>query len=132
MIYVASRASIPERAAMWRRLRQAGVPINSTWIDQDGEGDSNYGTLWPTIIEEIRACTALILYVELGDLPLKGAFVEVGAALALGKRVYCVAPGVRIEWRTCRPIGSWMHHPNVVRCESVGVALLAIDYKEKQ
>src|SRR5690242_3408330 len=31
--YVASRASIPERAAMWRWIRRCGVRINSTWID---------------------------------------------------------------------------------------------------
>lgn len=39
-IYVASRASIPERGAMWRRFRAQGVPITSSWIDEDGEGQT--------------------------------------------------------------------------------------------
>jgi hypothetical protein len=45
-IYVASRV---KHAPMWRGLRDMQrLPINSTWIDEDGEGETadfrNYGT----------------------------------------------------------------------------------------
>lgn len=53
-IYVASRASIPERGAMWRHYRSRGVPIISSWIDEDGEGEtSDFTLLWMRIESEI-------------------------------------------------------------------------------
>lgn len=112
--YVASRASIPERSAMWRALRDSGVRITSTWIDEAEEGktDSFY-ELWLRIVEEIRQADELILYVERDDFPLKGALVEVGIAIAMKKIVWVVAPNVEIQRRSMRPIGSWAHHPQV-------------------
>lgn len=51
-IYVASRASIPARSQMWRDFRASGHRIS-----------------------------AVILYAETGDFPLKGALIECGIAL---------------------------------------------------
>lgn len=113
-IYVASRASVPERAAMWRALRAEGWPIVSSWIDEDGPGQTDdMGELWTRIAEEVMSAAGLVLYVESGDFPLKGALVEVGMAIAAGVPVVVVAPGVSIEPKSCRPIGSWMRHPLV-------------------
>src|SRR5690606_5090911 len=53
-VYVASRASAPERPAMWRKLRDHGHPIISTWIDEAGEGESHdLGDLWGRILREV-------------------------------------------------------------------------------
>lgn len=111
-IYVASRASIPERAAMWRKLRDDyGYPIVSTWIDEDGPGQTaDMAELWDRIHEEIITARSLILYAEPGDFPLKGALVEVGIAIGEGKSVYVVLPGVELEQPSMRPIGSWVKH----------------------
>jgi hypothetical protein len=113
-VYVASRASVPERGAMWRRLRADGWPIVSTWIDEDGEGQTaDFGRLWLRICREVTTARALVLYVEPGDFPLKGALIEVGMALGVEIPVVVVAPGVELEPRSMRPLGSWAAHPLV-------------------
>jgi hypothetical protein len=114
-VYIASRASIPERSAMWRRFRdERGAPIISTWIDEAGEGETaDFGELWERIHEEVARSTRLVLYVEAGDFPLKGALIEVGMALSLRRDVWVMGRGVTIEGRTCRPLGSWIKHPCV-------------------
>ena len=126
-LYVASRATIAERSAMWRRLRDQGVPINSTWIDEAGDGETACFTeLWGRITDEISRSSALILYAEESDFPLKGALTEAGIAIGLGKRVGVVTPGVAYEARSMRPIGSWVSHPLVTRFETIGDAIAAL------
>lgn len=112
--YVASRASVPERSAMWRHLRDHGVKITSSWIDEAGEGETACMVdLWRRIEAEVRKSDALILYAEPDDFPLKGALIEVGMALGMGKRVLIVAPDVTLEPKSLRPLGSWAMHPLV-------------------
>lgn len=112
--YVASRASIPERPAMWRFKRDHGLRIISTWIDEAGEGETACQTdLWRRIDREIAEASSLILYVEPNDFPLKGALIEVGMALGRSKRVLVVAPDVVLDKPTMRPLGSWAAHPLV-------------------
>jgi hypothetical protein len=118
-IYAASRASVPERPAMWRKLRDEGVNIVSTWIDEAGPGETASMTeLWSQVEREIASCDRLVLYVEPDDFPLKGALVEIGMALGHGKPVYVVASGVRIG-TDFRPLGSWLAHPLVTLAGSV-------------
>lgn len=125
-VYVASRASLPERGQMWRDLRASGVAITSTWIDEDGPGQTGCNReLWSRIEREVKAAAALILYVEPGDFPLKGALIEVGMAIAAGRPVYVVAPGVELEERSLRPLGSWALHPLVTFTSSVADAVAA-------
>jgi hypothetical protein len=129
-IYVASRASIPERGRMWRQLRSGGWPIISSWIDEDGEGATDsFADLWQRIEFEVAASCGLILYVEPSDLPLKGALVEVGMALAAGKRVFAVLPGIELEQRSMRPVGSWLAHPGVSITDDVLIALGALSVR---
>lgn len=118
--YVASRASLPERSSMWRDLRSSGWLITSSWIDEAGEGETDdFAQLWMRISNEIWMADALVLYAEGGDFPLKGALVEVGIALALNKTIYVCLPGVELQGRTARPIGSWIFHPSVKRIEAL-------------
>lgn len=125
-IYGASRASVPERGAMWRRLRATGAPIIASWIDEDGEGQTDdVGALWLRIEREVTSAALLILYVEPEDFPLKGALVEVGMALAAHVPVVCVLPGVVLEPRSMRPLGSWARHPLVSFADTVEEAIAA-------
>lgn len=122
--YVASRASVPERPATWRRFREDGWPIVSTWIDEAGEGETaDNGELWQRIDREIASCAGLILYVAADDFPLKGTYIEVGMALARGKPVAVVLDGVELQPRSLRPLGSWAAHPLVKFYPSVLAAL---------
>ena len=122
-IYVASRASVLERGAMWRKLRADGWPIIATWIDEDGPGQTpSMGALWERILVEVLQSCGVVLYVEPSDLPLKGAFIEVGAALGAGLPVAFVAPGMS----DLRPIGSWTDHPRVKRYDTVEEALASM------
>lgn len=118
-VYVASRASIPERSAMWRAYRAQGANIISSWIDEAGEGQTaSFGELWQRIQDEIARCDRLVFYAEtLHDFPLKGALVEVGMAFGLNKPVWIVlGKEVPLDGRTHRPLGSWIEHPCVKSC----------------
>ncbi len=128
-IYIASRASIPARSAVWRDLRDnEGVKLTSSWIDEAGEGETpSFENLWDRIMCEIFASDRLVLYAEQDDFPLKGALVEVGIALGMRKPVIVCLPNVRLDGRTHRPIGSWIEHRCVTRCDDIYAALNVID-----
>lgn len=79
MIYTASRT---RHAHLWRALRASGTPIHSTWIDEAGPGETeDFADLWDRCIAEASTARVLLCYREPGEI-LKGAYVEVGAALA--------------------------------------------------
>ena len=119
-IYVASRASLPERGQMWRKFRDQGIPITSSWIDEDGEGaTADFSELWTRIAREIAESLTLILYAEPEDFPLKGALIEAGIALGLNRRVIVCLPGVDLDSRSMRPVGSWIKHPLVTRIDDI-------------
>jgi hypothetical protein len=130
-VYVASRV---KHAAMWKALRAANeCVVVSTWIDEAGEGEtSDLSELWERVLSEVSQADALILYIERDDFPLKGALVEVGAALALGKAVHVVLQDVELEPRSMRPVGSWLHHPNVRRFNSVATAIAGPFYGARE
>lgn len=122
--YVASRASIPERSEMWRRLRSEGSCISSTWIDEAAPGQTkSMSELWQRIQEEIRQSTHLVLYVERADLPLKGALIEAGMALAMGLEVRIVERDFSGSDDLRRLLGSWIKHPLVVFFSDVRFAV---------
>lgn len=96
----------------------------SSWIDEAGAGETtNLGELWTRIEAEISASERLILYVEPEDFPLKGALIEVGMAIAHRIPIHVVAPGVVLEPRSMRPIGSWVRHPLVTFADTMEEAL---------
>ena len=87
-IYIASKTKHADR---WRFLRdKVGEPIISTWIDEAGPGESaDLDDLWQRCIAEAVNCDVLIIYREPDDI-LKGAWVEMGAALAYGRPVFAI------------------------------------------
>lgn len=118
--YVASRA---HHGAMWQRYYlSGGYAIISTWIHEYQQGESNMVHLWQRIFQEIAQCDVLLFYARPEDFPLKGALLEAGAALVLGKPVRVVVPGLGLERPSLRPLGSWALHPLVKRYLSIGHA----------
>lgn len=118
MYYVASKTSY---ATLWKQHRDQGVPILSTWIDEAEPGQTkSFRELWPRIKEEIRQCSGLIFLAGPNEI-IKGAFVEVGMALAFDKPVIAVL-NVRLDGATHAPIGSWLDHPLVSRASTVSEA----------
>jgi hypothetical protein len=115
VFYIASKV---KHAPKWIELRSLGVNIISSWIDEAGEGQTgNYRELSTRCLKEIRRCGALVLYFESGEI-LKGALLEAGAALALGKQVRavgCDCPSISrvfIEhplWITCNGLHEAFH-----------------------
>lgn len=110
-IYAASKT---KHAQMWRQLRLK-YPIISTWIDEAGQGDTtDRSELARRCIAEVVECDFVVLYCE-QDETMKGAFIEVGAALALNKEVrfigkpenYPKVNSVFAEhplWRNCKTL----------------------------
>jgi hypothetical protein len=122
-IYVASRVV---RAPLWRKFRDVmGFPIISTWIDEDGEGQTaDFGELWVRVRGEIQGCKALVFYAhDMTDFPFKGALVEVGMALAFDKPVFVCINDVMLDGRTLRPLGSWALDRHVTMCDTLEQAL---------
>lgn len=114
-IYVASRTKHAER---WKSIRAAWsdtFKVNSTWLDEAGPGESESLTdLAHRCIREASEADALVVYVEPGDLPLKGVLMEVGAALASRKPVY---------WSGPMPSSAVMHHPGIRSVDSIHEAI---------
>lgn len=108
-IYIASKAIHRPR---WRSLRSAGVPIISRWIDVEDKYSADptgldFANLWDMCVEDVRECDVLVCYVEQGEV-LKGALVELGGALLLGKRI--IASGPRTAYADN---GTWLHHSGI-------------------
>lgn len=76
----------------------------------------DFADLWTRCVNEAASADALILY-AMPDDHLKGALVEVGAALARQVPVYIVAP------HGCPSIGSFTRHPLVHEVPSITAAL---------
>lgn len=113
-VYVASKS---EHGPAWQDLRAvwregAGfdrpVEVISTWIDESGAGmSSDLGDLWRRCIAEASSADLLIAWYQPGE-TWKGAYIEIGAALANGKPVYVCG----------NPPGSWKAHPLVTLASS--------------
>ena len=117
-IYIASKA---KHAARWLALRNNGLPVISTWIDEPEPGAwvEGTGAAWAKYTREAATADVVLAYGEEGEVQ-KGALVEIGCALGAGKKVFLVGPFP----------GSWVDHPRVVKCDSIEHALDAIKLYE--
>ena len=116
-IYIASKTI---HAESWKSLRDdAEVDVISSWIDEAGPGESiDLADLSRRCIKESTTCKAMIVF-SLKEEYLKGALIEMGAALAAGKTVYLAGPVL--------PEGSaFTKHPNVIQCEGISDAVFKI------
>ena len=102
-VYVASKSKYGPLWCEFREAWQGLAVIVSSWIDESGEGESDgLADLWTRCIGEARSADLLIACYEDGDI-WKGAYIEIGAALAYQKPVYLCG----------RPPGSFINHPLV-------------------
>lgn len=102
-IYAASKVI---HAGIWREARAGGLPIISTWIDEAGPGETkDYHDLIRRCFHEATHAELVILYCEPNEV-LKGALVEVGAALACGVPVYCAGTCQNLP-KLCREHPLW-------------------------
>jgi hypothetical protein len=115
-IYTASKT---RHAAMWRDLREQGYRIIATWIDYaDGSAVTDWQRLWLSCVSEAAAANIMLVYVERDD-ELRGAYVEMGVAIANQRRVMLVNPH-RVR------VSDVVNHPLVTEFEALDKALEAI------
>jgi hypothetical protein len=81
-------------APKFQNLRDnLGLPVQARWIDLKNEDDivqNRKGDLWQLCLEDVTRSDFLLLYSEDWEEEQRGALVELGMALATGKRVYAV------------------------------------------
>lgn len=89
-IYTASKTKYADR---WLRLRARGWPITCSWLTRFDPYDyAHLPDVAEQCVREASEADAVILYAAPGD-ELRGAFMEVGAALASGVLVWFVNTG---------------------------------------
>lgn len=93
-------------------MRSEGLPVTSTWIDEEQTPD--FTEAWPRYLEEASRCAAMIVYVEPGEI-LKDGLLEIGAALAGGADVFVVG---QVD-----ALVSAAHHPNLQLEETLALAM---------
>jgi hypothetical protein len=117
-VYVASKA---KHAAWWQALRSAGLDIVATWIDWPHNHDrtepsaADWSDHWQKCIQQASSCDVFLLH-AMEDEVQRGALVELGAALATGRKVFIVSP---YDW-------SWNNHPNVAVFKTLSDAVGAL------
>lgn len=116
-VYTASKL---RHAEMWRTLHMDGVEFTARWPRLHVgtvPDDPRYAKIfWVHDEEDVRASDVVLVYAELKD-KLRGALVEAGMAIALGKDVIVV--GEHDDF------GTWQYHPLVHKARNMKqVALL--------
>lgn len=114
-IFVCSRAVKYDRPAMWIKLKEQDKwPINSSWIyEARPEQTVCMKELWDRIIQEIKSCAGLVLYLEKEDLPLQGSIFEIGIAACLNLPICVVFPDIQKLEEKLDLLGSWAHHRSI-------------------
>lgn len=104
-VYIASKM---HHAPRWREAySRPDIHVVSRWPFLEPAVDcrtTNCQKFWQDDFTDINSCDVLILFVG-GDEKLRGALVEVGIALGLGKFVIVIGDH--------HDHGTWWHHPLV-------------------
>lgn len=114
--YIASKVKY---APLWRKMRANGHKITSSWIDEMEEVKKieDCADLALRCVSDIMDAKFVVLYCSHGDL-LKGALIEAGIAIGMGKEVRCVG--------NCHSISRvFKQHPLWTRYRSVIAATRA-------
>lgn len=109
--YVASKS---KHGPMWLKWRNEGVFITARWIDKWNGGrfsKEQQTQHWNDILEDVKACDALVLYSEVGEVQ-KGSLGEWGMAFCLGKELFYVGP-------TNEETFTGFDHQRVKHCQSL-------------
>jgi nucleoside 2-deoxyribosyltransferase len=119
-VYTASKL---KHASMWRDLRSiwsSHVEFTARWPDLEdklSDDECFAREFWRHDIQDIARADCVLVYAEPGE-HLRGALVEAGAGIALGKHVVLV--GEHPDY------GTWQYHPMVTKVDSLGWARAAI------
>jgi nucleoside 2-deoxyribosyltransferase len=117
-IYLASKMQHAER---WRQeYVRKDVHIVSRWPFLEPSIDcevSNCRKFWQDDVADIQSADAVVVYAEEGE-KLRGALVEAGIAIGLGKLVIVV--GEHPDY------GTWSHHPLVKRATTLDHAFAIV------
>lgn len=116
IVYGASKLM---HSGMWLALRDECPEVvwSARWPDLTGrvsDSPENAAMFWLHDVADVKRADALILFAAEGH-HLRGALVEAGVALALGKPVYVI--GEHPDY------GTWQFHPLVFRMPTVDAAL---------
>lgn len=129
-VYTASKLKHFQK---WRDLRDANpeIIITSRWIDQslDQEylaknasvtaclSEQAAREVWRVDHEDVAACDVVLVYAEESE-HLRGALVEAGMGLALGKTIMVV--GDHPDY------GTWQYHTKVTRAKDLDQAVMLL------
>lgn len=115
-IYGASKL---DEAQTWRDLKNASIHLVSRWPNTFKEdNDTSPGECrkgWIENEEDIRAADILIVLPPRNGGNLRGALVEAGMAIGLGKKVIIVGQ--------CPDYGTWRWHPTVYNYSTLEAAI---------
>lgn len=117
-VYFASKM---DKAHRWRELYSYSDLINITarwpYLEPSvAPTPANAKKFWRGDYLDIQACDFLICYAD-GDDKLRGALVEAGMAIGMGKTVIVI--GIHDDY------GTWQYHEQVLRFSTI---LEALDY----
>lgn len=115
-VYTASKL---HHAMLWKALRiewpdiswTARWPIEMAGIIEDTP--ANAENFWAIDLEDVRAADVVLVYGEKGE-NLRGALVEAGMGLALGKKILCVGENENF--------GTWQYHKLCARVSGLDEA----------
>lgn len=115
-IYTASKT---RHASIWIQLRKTGLNIISTWLNEFETGvGMNLKELAIQSIIEPTIADVTILYCEPEDY-LSFALIEVGAALAHGRKIVVVGEGPSLSKLMAQ-------HPNIYHVETIEDAVVFV------
>lgn len=115
-------------APLWIKLVEIWTEFQFTasWpeIIASGTTDDKYGPdfsklFWAKDLIEVRASDCVLCYADPQDTP-RGALIETGACLGLGKPVMLVGSNTQF--------GTWQHHPLVYRASELHAARQMLHY----
>ena len=121
-IYVVSKI---KHMHMWRTLREKGVDIVSSWIDDEVPEDIDFAEAWTRYLREVVNAQAVVVYADGGE--LKGGVLEIGAALGALIPIWVVG-----DIESIPALKTARHHPAVNLVNHASLADLLVELSAAQ